>query len=343
MRYLLCFTFTMISIFGVRAAAPVGTNISNYPNTNVAPASALLIMAVTNQSPRTNYNIKVSDFLAQATNGLATTSFVNTIATTVSNGVITEIITASNSLAGNGFARLEIQTNTVRLGLVTNINWTYGMTGSVSSATAILGVDDSLANNSVSNGLLNIISTTSNFIFTTLSLAGTTNFMNLSVQAAKLPNTNYPTIDAGWQAWETVYAETNAEGSRVSLDASWQLVIPPDYATNSLQLLINYSLLNTNGPNTSNVIFGVSCLPIRSGTTNNVHTNAFGFTVWGTNDWIAKYDGTNIVTNLVISIGTNASIAAQDLSVLKVSRDAVNDTFGGAVSVHGLQLLYTRQ
>jgi hypothetical protein len=173
-------------------------------------------------------------------------------------------------------------------------------------------------------------------------LSGTTNFMNLSVQAAKLPATNYPGIDAGWQAWETVYAETNAEGSRVNLSASWQLMVPPDYTTNSLSLLINYSLLNTNGPNTSNVIFGASCLAIRSGTTNNVHTNLFGFTAWGTNDWIAKYDGTNIVTNLVVNLGTNSAIKAGDMAVLKVSRDSVNDTFGGAIAVHGLQLYYTR-
>ena len=174
-------------------------------------------------------------------------------------------------------------------------------------------------------------------------LSGTTNFMNLSVQAAKLPATNYPSIDAGWQAWETIYYETNDVGNRANLNASWQFIAPPDYTTNSLQLLVTYSLLNTNGPNTSNVIFGASAMVARSGTTNNVHTNAFGFTAWGTNDWIAKYDGTNIVTNLVINLGTNAALKALDLSVLKLERNAVNDTFGGAVAIHGLQLQYLRQ
>jgi len=174
-------------------------------------------------------------------------------------------------------------------------------------------------------------------------LSGTTNFMNLSVQAAKFGATNYPAFNNGYDAWETTFYETNAEGFRAILGANWQFMVPSDYATNSLQLLINYSLINTNGPNTSNVIFGASILVGRSGTTNNIRTNLFGFTAWGTNDWIAKYDGTNYVTNLVINLGTNAAIKASDLSVIKIQRDAPSDTYGGAVSIHGLQLIYTRQ
>jgi hypothetical protein len=173
-------------------------------------------------------------------------------------------------------------------------------------------------------------------------LSGTTNFMNLSVQAAKLPVTNYPAIDAGWQAWETVYAETNAEGARVNTSAAWQFVVPADYATNTLKLLINYSLSSTNGPNTSNVVFGVSILQVRSGTTNNVHTNLFGSIVRGSNNWIAKYDGTNIVTNLVIDLGVNSLLMPRDVGVLKLERFPTEDTYGGAVAVHGLQLEYTR-
>jgi hypothetical protein len=72
----------------------------------------------------------------------------------------------SNNLSSVGFARLEVQTNSVRLGLVTNLNWTYGMTGSVSSATANLGVDDSFANNAISNSLFTLINVASNFLAT---------------------------------------------------------------------------------------------------------------------------------------------------------------------------------
>lgn len=183
----------------------------------------------------------------------------------------------------------------------------------------------------------------SNYVLSVTSgvLSGTTNFFNLSVQAAKLPATNYPAIDGGWQAWETVYSETNAEGNRATLDASWQFMVPTDYAPNSLKLLINYSLLATNGPNTSNVVWGASILSIRSGTTNNVHTNSFGAYAKGSNDWIAKYDGTNIVTNLVINLDSSG-LQARDLSVIKVGRFSTEDTYGGAVSLHGLQLEYTR-
>lgn len=173
-------------------------------------------------------------------------------------------------------------------------------------------------------------------------LSGTTNFMNLSVQAAKLPVTNYAGIDAGWQAWETVYAETNAEGARATLSAAWQFMVPPDYATNSLKLLINYSLLNTNGPNTSNVVWGASVLVARSGTTNNIHTNLFGSVVKGSNDWIAKYDGTNYVTNLVLNLDTSSLLMPRDVAVLKLERYVTEDTYGGAVALHGLQAEYTR-
>src|SRR6266496_452052 len=216
--------------------------------------------------------------------------------------------------------RFQILTNGVAVGIGTNIDFMSGVTGYVSGATFKLGSTGG------SGG----------------GLSGTTNTINLSVQAVKLPSTNFVGIDAGWPFWETIFYETNAEGIRTNLSGSWQSLVPPDYATNSLQLLINYSLLGTNGPNTSNVIFGASVNVIRSGTTNNVHTNQFGTVVWGTNNWIAKYDGTNICTNLVINLTNFSLLMPQDLFEVQVQRDAFNDTYGGAVSVHGLQLYYTR-
>jgi len=119
-------------------------------------------------------------------------------------------------------------------------------------------------------------------------------------------------------------------------------MVPPDYATNSASVLVNYSLVNTNGPNSSNVIWGISLLVARSGTTNDIHTNVFGFMAFGTNDWIAKYDGTNIVTNLVVNLGTNAAIQPMDTAVLKLERRAFDDTYGGPVALHGLMFQYTR-
>lgn len=173
-------------------------------------------------------------------------------------------------------------------------------------------------------------------------LSGSTNILQLSVQAAKLPMTNYPGIDAGWQDWELVYYETNAEGARVTLSSQWQCVIPPDYATNTMKLRIATTLLSTNGPNSSNTIFGVSFLRAASGSGVDLHTNLFGFTSWGTNTWAAVFDGTNKVQTMVIATGTNSALSASDVALIKISRDAANDTYGGATAVVGLQLEYTR-
>lgn len=295
----------------IGAQANVGPGFESVTNSTAIGFTSVVTRA--NQmvfgSGVSNYQFRGVDYVFPGAQGASGTVFTNN-----GSGVLGWGTLASDV----GFAALEIQTNGVRLGLVTNINWTAGVTGSVSSSTATLGT--------TGGG----------------GLSGTTNFMNLSVQAAKLPVTNYAGIDAGWQAWETVYSKTNAEGSNAVLSAAWQFVVPPDYATNSLKLLINYSLLNTNGPNTSNVVWGASVLVARSGTTNNIHTNLFGSVVKGSNDWIAKYDGTNYVTNLVLNLDTSSLLMPRDVAVLKLQRFATEDTYGGAVALHGLQCEYTR-
>lgn len=319
-KLFLCFLFIPSLVRGATFVT-AGTNIPGYPYTNFLAPYTKFIIADTNTLfglKGTNFNINFIDLSNIVARSLATTSYVNQ----ATSGFVT--ITA-----------YEVLTNSIRASLGTNQNWVNIVTADLVGTTLNLGLH--------LPAITNTLATTNYVLNAVTNLAGTTNFINLSVQAAKLPSTNYPGIDAGWQDWETIYYETNAEGSRVNLEASWQFMVPPDYATNSMQLLINYSLLGTNGPNTSNVIFGVSCLAIRSGTTNNVHTNLFGSTAWGTNNWIAKYDGTNIVTNLVISLGTNSGLKAYDLNILKLTRDALNDTYGGAAAVHGLQLIYTRQ
>jgi len=305
-----------------------------------------------------------------------------TVVVTSTNGVIYYAV--SSTASGGGFDRLRIDTNGVIVGLGTNISWTYGITGSVAGATFTLGVDDSFANSSISNGVIqqllvlsnNISSALSsfevktngvsvgfgtNFNFTTgvtgylsgstLTLGvnssstlgiGTTNFLNLSVQAAKLPNTNYPGIDAGWQSWELVYYETNDIGTRTTLNSTFQFLVPPDYATNTMRLRIMSTLLTTNGPNTSNTIFQASCLRAASGSGIDLHTNLFGTIAKGTNTWSASFDGTNKVQVLVIDLGTNSMLAQGDLAILKLGREAATDTFDGPTAVVGLQLEYTR-
>jgi hypothetical protein len=347
------------------------------------PADSFLRTAGSNVLLEITNFVKSQDTIVS--NGVVTL-IINTsnslfnVSVLVSNGVINQLIVLSNNLSSAGFARLEVQTNSVRLGLITNLNWTYGITGSVSSATAILGVDDSVANIVVSNGLVTFTLNTSNSIFNlsqsagsnlvvvlsgtnTLvtmtstngtnfytvnstasggALSGSTNFMNLSVQAAKLPLTNYPTIDAGWQDWELLYYRTNDAGANIALDSSWQVVIPPDYATNSLRIRLLSSITATNGPNSSNTIFRTYISRFRPSASQDLHTNSFIGPISGTNTWAAVFDGTNKVQSIVISWGTNSLLMPGDLALLKVERDGVNDTYVGATALVGLQVEYTR-
>ena len=175
------------------------------------------------------------------------------------------------------------------------------------------------------------------------SLTGSTNFVNLSVQAAKLPATNYPRIDAGWQDWELIYFRTNAEGATVDLGSTFQFVAPSDYATNSGKLRIYSALVSTNGPNSSNTIFGVSVLRFAPDGTTDLHTGSFGSEVFGTNTWSASPTSTNKVQSVLIDLGTVSGIGRGDLCILKVARDVDGDTVGGATAVVGLQFEYSRQ
>lgn len=173
-------------------------------------------------------------------------------------------------------------------------------------------------------------------------LSGTTNFVNLSVQAAKLPVTNYAQIEAGWQDWELTYYRTNAEAGVDALSATWDFLVPIDYATNTLKLLMHVIILATNGPATSNTIWGASILRGTPGDATDIHTAAFGAIVTGTNDWAASNTGTNKVQSLVIDFSTNSLVRAGDWATLKLSSDT-NSTFAFGRSVTRMQLLYNRQ
>ena len=204
----------LIPVFIAAALVTPGLKTSQYPNQTTWQDSDLLLFAVTNASPATNKNMKILDAIKQGTNGLATTGFVNTVATTVSNGVISEIIIASNSLTANSFSRLEVQTNSVRLGLVTNLNWTYGMTGSVSSATAILGVDDSIANAASSNALFTLINVVSNFLATS-SIDVKTNQTMMVLQGT-------PIAGSQWYVGTNGTPITNQARSGLEFNAFWR-------------------------------------------------------------------------------------------------------------------------
>jgi hypothetical protein len=170
-----------------------------------------------------------------------------------------------------------------------------------------------------------------------------TNFINLSVQAAKLPGNDNASIGSGFKQWELTFYKTNVSGNVAPLAATWQFVVPPDYATNSLRLYLQQMILATNGPATSNTIFGAAIWKSTPGDSKDLHTNSIYETeLYVTNTWSASNSGTNILQSSVINFSGSAPVQIGDLVVLRLTRIATNDTYLGAVAVPGLQLLYAR-
>lgn len=293
-------------------------------STNVAatPVRGASDLVVSNNGGLISWRFFYGDTnaIARLADILASSNSLFTISTLVSNGTISQIIVLSNNLS-SALSNIEVQTNGARVGLGTNINFAAGVTGFVSGSTIVLGI--------ASGGA---------------SLSGSTNFVNMSVQAAKLPATNYPGIDGGNQNWELLYYHTNAENAVANLSATWQFVVPPDYATNTGKLHVQHALIATNGPNSSNVVWTVDCVRSHSGDGINIHTAAFGVQVHGTNTWAQSSTIVNAQTDLVINLNTNLMWQAGDLVVMRLTRNTANDTYRNtAVGLVGLQLEYTRQ
>lgn len=187
------------------------------------------------------------------------------------------------------------------------------------------------------NGITNSLATTS-YVFSVIG-----NYMSLSVQAAKLPSTNYPAIDAGWQNWELIYYPTNSEGFTNSLGATWQFVVPLNYFTNNMKVYGQNILLTTNGPTSTNIYWRASFLRATSGDSTDVHVGSFGSSVTVTQTWAASATGTNKMQSFLIDMGTSSLLQANDFSILKLERvNDVADTnqFKGSTSLIGLQLRY---
>lgn len=139
---LLFFSLAMFVVFICLAATvQPGKKIRDYPNTATLNSNDAFVVEIGDGS--TNKNIRYGQLRQIITNGIS-----------------------GGGGGGSGISRIEVQTNGTRVGLVTNINWAYGMTGSVSSTTARLGVDDSTANTIVSNGIASLVTTTSNGLVT---------------------------------------------------------------------------------------------------------------------------------------------------------------------------------
>lgn len=214
------------------AAATAGLPISQYPNNGTPNSNALFVMAVPGV---TNQNISFGQLALRITNSInsqlssfATTNYVNAATNALTNTIkqfasnlVVVLAGTSNSVSKTstngtnfytvnntapGFERLEVQTNTVRLGLVTNLNWIYGMTGSVSGSTAILGIDDSLSLSNLSNSIFGQITTTSNTFAFNRTNQWTTNIsdtpVNGKVWFQGFPSQAFVTNNARNRTWE---------------------------------------------------------------------------------------------------------------------------------------------
>lgn len=168
------------------------------------------------------------------------------------------------------------------------------------------------------------------------------NFINFSVQAAKLTATNFPGFETGFQDWELVFFPTNESGSAFPLPATWQFVVPFDYATNSMQVYMLQTLVSTNGPGTSNTVWRASVLRATPTDSTDVRVGAFSTPVWATNTWAASTSNTNKVQSLTIDLSTSSLLQAGDFAILKIERVNTNDTYRGSTSLVGLQLRYAK-
>lgn len=190
----------------------------------------------------------------------------------------------------------------------------------------------------INNGI--VIQTDGSLIFRGVTNQGS---IQLPVQNAKLPSTNNAAIDGGWQDWELLYARTNASGSLNTNSATWQIVMPQDYRSNTMSIRVLSTITATNGPNSSNVIFRVSALAVNPGSSTDARTGTFSAVSSGTNTWAASNTVTNQIKSLSISMAGNTGNAqAGDLVIIKLERDGVTDTYNNASAVVGVSLDYLK-
>jgi hypothetical protein len=268
---------------------------------------------------------------------ISTSNSLFNVSVLVSNGVINQLIVLSNNLSSVGFARLEVQTNSVRLGLVTNLNWTYGMTGSVSSATAILGVDDSAANNAISNSLFTLINVASNFLSTS-SIDVKTNQTMMVLQGT-------PIAGSQWYVGTNGTPITNQARSGLEFNAFWRSLRMgevdngPDF--------LNYEPAGSNYWNNTNI--GVCSVGLGSnslargnyssvlgGVYNIIRSNAVASVIGG---GIMNFVDTNAGTAVIAGGGRNVirvpGLSAGTANAVTISGGTNNVIGGTSIDVHG--------
>lgn len=212
--------------------------------------------------------------------------------------------------------------------------------------------------NLLAMGITNIIAGTNAVIYTnngTLVINGaasggsagaataTNCIFNLSIGSAMLAATNMPYYGGGYQDLELSFPRTNNAGTDIALSATWQFIVPADYATNTGSLRLTSLLTATNGPNASNVVWRASFIHAENGSTTDLHVGSYGTAYLVTNAWSACFNCTNQIAVNTIAFTNQSGLSANGFGVLKIERVSTSDGYVGAVSLIGATLEYGKQ
>lgn len=294
------------TIFVIAQSLP----ISRFPNTPTPLDSDLFVLAQT-QSPATNKNIRYDQLRGAIRSGLATEQYVNN---------------ATNNLS----FKFEVRTNGTALGFVTNINWTYGMTGSLSSATAILGVDDSANTTVISNGLITQIITASNSIVSanvfrtnqwTTNLPSTP--VNGMVWFQGFPSQAFVTNSARNRTWE--WEPTNQS---IRIGSIANIGVDKHHYLNTSNFWDAPNVAQLSYAFGSNNLVNAPWSTISGGTYNMIYTNSGGsFIGGGTNNSIQ----TNSYGSVIVGGGAvGANLIHVNSQASFIGGGSANEVSGGS-------------
>jgi len=174
-------------------------------------------------------------------------------------------------------------------------------------------------------------SQTSSYTITSSYVSGRKGFVWFPIQSAKLPSTSSARIDAGNRTWRLLFDPTSNQS------ASWQFVIPPDYAS-SPKIYMKYSVTAAQGIPVSSSAWAFKTAAVGQGITVDTFTTAS--TVLTASVSSSQAANTMITTSLSLTNSTN--ITASEMLVFEVERLASNviDTVSTDVAIHGLMFEY---
>lgn len=160
-----------------------------------------------------------------------------------------------------------------------------------------------------------------------------TNFQqqSLLVQQAKLPTSNPARINAADQNWNLLFDATTSQS------AIWQFIMPQSYGS-TLIVRIQFSM-NTVQSGTNGVVWRAYVAAITPGDSQDINTKTFSSANSGTKT-LANNQAAGYVVELTITMTNQDSLAAGDIVMIKLDRDAASgsDTATGDAELVGFAL-----